>query len=247
LLEQDLEPGVLPAIGDFNSVVWILHLGLGEDILLYNSAGEEVKLRLVGLLQTSIFQSELLISESNFLKHFSNQSGYRYFLVQTPPENVEQLSAILESRLRNFGYDATSTTQKLAGYQAVENTYLSTFQTLGGLGLVLGTIGLGIILLRNVMERRGELATLRAFGFRRSTLSTMLLAENGFLLLIGLLIGALSALLAVAPHLMAPGVSVPWTSLLLTLALVFLIGILSSAAAAYLAMRIPLLPALKRE
>lgn len=247
LLEQDLEPGVIPAIGDFNSVVWILHLGLGEDILLHNSAGEEVKLRLVGLLQTSIFQSELLISESNFLKHFSNQSGYRYFLAQTPPENVEHLSAILESRLRNFGYDATSTTQKLAGYQAVENTYLSTFQTLGGLGLVLGTIGLGIILLRNVMERRGELATLRAFGFRRSTLSTMLLAENGFLLLIGLLIGALSALLAVAPHLMVPGVSVPWTSLLLTLALVFLIGILSSAAAACLAMRTPLLPALKRE
>ncbi|MCZ6634912.1 MAG: FtsX-like permease family protein, partial [bacterium] len=70
LLKQDLEPDVIPAFGDFNSVRWILHKQLGDDIVLQNEAGQAVKLRLVGLLQNSIFQSELLISESNFLTHF---------------------------------------------------------------------------------------------------------------------------------------------------------------------------------
>ena len=255
LLEDELEPGVIPAIGDYNSAQWILHLGLGDELSIQNESGERLKLRLVGVLQRSIFQSELLISEANFKKHFPNQSGYAYFLIQTPSasnpavfsESTEHIGHTLERTLEDYGLDVTSTTEKLASYRVVENTYLSTFQTLGGLGLLLGTLGLGIVLLRNVIERSGELATLRAFGFRRNTLSLMLLAENGFLLLIGILIGTVSALIAVAPHLTTPGAQVPWFSLVMTLISVFLVGMAASAIAVSLALHRPLLPALKHD
>jgi hypothetical protein len=248
LLEGEIEPGVIPAIGDYNSVLWILHLGLGKDLSIQDGLGQELKLRLVGLLQSSLFQSELLISEANFIKHFPNQSGYSYFLIKTPggvaPEKIAQT---LESTLSDYGFDTTLTAEKLANYQAVENTYLSTFQMLGGLGLLLGTLGLGIVLFRNVIERRGELATLRAFGFRRSTLVTMLLAENGFTLVIGMLIGSLSALVAVGPHLMSVSTQVPWFSLSITLIAVLFVGMIASAAAVSAVLRTPLLPALKAE
>jgi ABC-type antimicrobial peptide transport system permease subunit len=255
LLQDELEPGVIPAIGDYNSAQWILHLGLGDDLSIQNESGGQLKLRLVGVLQSSIFQSELLISEANFKKHFPGQSGYAYFLIQTPSiadsaafsESTEHIGHTLERALDDYGLDVASTTEKLASYRAVENTYLSTFQTLGGLGLLLGTLGLGIVLLRNVIERSGELATLRAFGFRRAILSLMLLWENGFLLLIGILIGTVSALIAVAPHLTTPGVQVPWSSLMMTLVSVFLVGIIASAIAVYFALRRPLLPALKHD
>ena len=243
-LESELEPGVIPAIGDYNSVLWILHLGLGKDLIIEDEFGKQLKLRLVGLLQSSIFQSEILISEANFTKHFPSRSGYGYFLIQSPSPGAGDLKQILESTLSDYGFDATSTAEKLANYQAVENTYLSTFQTLGGLGLLLGTLGLAILLLRNIIERRGELATLRAFGFRRATLSLMLLVENGFLLVIGMLIGSVSALIAVVPHL---GTQIPRFSLSMTLILVFLVGIISSIVAVSFALRIPLLPALKAD
>ncbi len=254
LLEDELEPGIIPAIGDYNSAQWILHLGLGDELSIQDESGERLRLRLVGVLQRSIFQSELLISEANFKKHFPSQSGYAYFLIQTPSapnpgtfsESAERIGHTLESALEDYGLDVTSTTEKLASYRAVENTYLSTFQTLGGLGLLLGTLGLGIVLLRNVIERSGELATLRAFGFRRATLSLMLLSENGFLLLTGILIGTVSALIAVTPHLTTPGAQVPWLSLMMTLVSVFLVGMIASAIAVYFALRRPLLPALKR-
>ena len=74
-----------------------------------------------------------------------------------------------------------STADNLAAFHRVENTYLSTFQALGGLGLLLGTLGLGAVLLRNVMERRKELALLRAVGYRPEHLRTMVIAENAFL------------------------------------------------------------------
>ena len=245
LLSGDLGADVIPAIGDYNSAMWILHKQLGDDIVLQNELGGTVKLRLVGLLKTSIFQSELLISEDNFLRYFPDQSGYGAFLIET--QRPVQLTALVESRLKDVGLDAVSTVQKLAHFQEVENTYLSTFQTLGGLGLLLGTLGLGIVLLRNVIERRGELAVLRAFGFRRSVLSRMLLAENGFLMLVGLAVGSVSALIAVAPHVMSYGALIPWGSLALTLLIIYGAGLIASAIAVFFALRAPLLPALKQE
>jgi ABC-type antimicrobial peptide transport system permease subunit len=247
LLEQKIAPDIIPAFGDYNSVLWILHLGLGKDLVMQDELGNTIKLRLLGLLQSSIFQSEILISETNFLKHFPSQSGYSYFLIETPPTNAAATAQILESALSDYGFDVTSTTEKLADYQAVENTYLSVFQMLGGLGLLLGTLGLGIILIRNVIERRGELATLRAFGFRRSTLAKMLVGENSFLIIYGILIGSFSALVAVLPHLLGGHTQTPWLSLIFTLALVFVVGLIASLVAVSTALRIPLLPALKAE
>ncbi|MBT5831001.1 MAG: ABC transporter permease, partial [Candidatus Latescibacteria bacterium] len=243
LLAQDLGPNVIPTFGDVNSVMWILHKSLGDDIVLQNGAGEDVTLRLVGLLNTSIFQSDVLISEANFLKHFPSQGGYGYFLAET--DQPDAFTALLEKQLADVGLDAMSTGQKLAHFRTVENTYLSTFQTLGGLGLLLGTFGLGIVILRNVIERQGELAALRAFGFRRKSLSHMLLIENGFLILMGLAIGTVSALVTAAPHLL--GYAVPWQSLGLTLLMILEVGLIVGTVAVYFALRMPLLSALKRE
>jgi len=247
LLENEIAPDVVPAFGDYNSVQWILHLGLGKDLVMRNDRGEKIKLRFVGLFERSIFQSEALISEANFLKHFPETSGYAYFLIETPAQQHEAVAQTLEQNLRDYGFDAVSTATLLKNFQAVENTYLSVFQTLGGLGLLLGTLGLGIVLIRNVIERRGELALLRALGFRRATLMQMLLLENSFLILVGILIGSVAALVAVAPHLASRSAQVPWLSLGATLLAVLLVGLLASGIAVIAATRIALLPALKAE
>lgn len=247
LLEEDLGPGIIPAFGDANSVLWILHLGLGEHFELQNEKGETIKLRLVGLLATSIFQSELLISETNFLQHFPSRTGYQFFLIESRFGEGTEVATLLERNLGRYGLDATSTIEVMAGYLAVENTYLSTFQTLGGLGLLLGTLGLGVVLVRNVLERKGELATLRAFGFQQSKLVWIVVAENGFLLILGLMLGTLAALIAAAPHLASGSSPFPWLSLTATLVAVFLIGMLAGAAAVWVVLRTPLLPALRTE
>jgi putative ABC transport system permease protein len=247
LLQQNFEPGVVPAFGDYNSVLWILHLGLNKDLVINDSSGKPLRLRFVGLLKGSIFQSEILISEKNFLRYFPNESGYSYFLIDAPPDQAQRISTELEDAFADYGFDAKSTGEIIKNYHAVENTYLSTFQTLGGLGLLLGTTGLGIILVRNVIERRGELATMRAFGYQRKFLALMVLAENAFLLCIGILTGALTALITVAPHLFQDYAGIQWTSLLLTLILVVVVGLASSIAAVSVILRVPLLPALKAE
>ena len=238
---------IIPAIGDYNSVRWILHKKLGEDITLINDDGKPVRLRLVALLNSSLLQSELLISEENFVKHFPTRGGSSYFLIEADAAERMQVLEKLESGLDVYGFDAVFTEEKLAAYHAVENTYLSTFQTLGALGLLLGTLGLGIILIRNVIERRRELATMRALGFGRRKLGWFVLIENGFLLTVGIGAGCIAAMISILPHLLKQSPDVPWASLVYTLLLVFAVGMTASVAAILSTLRIPLLPALKSE
>jgi len=159
------------------------------------------------------------------------------------------VSGVLEEALGEYGFDAVLVADRIAGFRAVQNTYLSTFLMLGGLGLLMGTVGLGIVVARNILERRGELAAMRAFGFTRGWLGRMILTENLVLLGAGILSGSLSALAAVAPRLASSvgGGAAPWLAIAVMLGLVFCAGLVASLAAVRGALRAPLLPALKEE
>ena len=173
LLTAPADDGTIPAIGDANTVTWMLHLGLGATITVQDERGRPVKLRMVGMLSGSVLQGGLIIAEREFVQLWPSIGGYSFFLIDTPLEKSRPLEQALERDLGDYGFDATSTTGKLADYMAVENTYLSTFQTLGGLGPHARHRRSGArSCLRNVWERRRrELALLQAVGFRRGTLA----------------------------------------------------------------------------
>jgi putative ABC transport system permease protein len=247
LLKANLGEGVVPVAADANSLTYVLHLKLGDELTVGASDGAPARLRVVAALADSAFQGELLMSEANFKNLFPDQEGYRFFLIDGAPEKSSEIAAALEDKLSDFGFDAIGTEEKLAGFHRVENTYLSTFQTLGGLGLLLGTLGLATVLLRNVLERRRELALMRAVGYRSSHLSLMVIAENALLLGCGLLTGILCAMLAIIPALVARGGRLSAVSLGLLLLAVLLTGLAASLVAVRAAVRSPLLAALRTE
>jgi ABC-type antimicrobial peptide transport system permease subunit len=148
--------------------------------------------------------------------------------------------------LRANGLVVTPTRERVASYQAVIGAYLSTFQLLGGLGLLLGVLGLAVVILRGVWERLGELALLRAVGYRTRALQFLVLVENALLLVIGLASGVLAALISVAPH-VASGAAVPWGRLAAMLGLVLAVGFVVASAATAGILRVPVIPALRRE
>jgi ABC-type antimicrobial peptide transport system permease subunit len=112
---------------------------------------------------------------------------------------------------------------------------------------MLGTLGLGAVVLRGVLERRAELALLTAVGYRPAALAWLVLAETGYLLIMGLATGSVSAMLAVMPHLLRHAGEVPILSLATTLLLVLAVGLMSSVGAVLATLRTPLLPALRSE
>jgi hypothetical protein len=246
LLQREFPDGAIPVIADVNSLTYVLHLKVGDDLLVDHGA-QPLRLRIVGALSDSIFQSELLMSDKNFVRLFPDEQGYRFFLLDTPAAKSSAVAATLEERLSDFGFDAQSTAGRLASFHRVENTYLSTFQLLGGLGLVLGTLGMAAVLLRNVFERRRELALLRAVGYNSSHFALMVISENVLMLCCGVGLGFVCALLAIAPVFFERGGRLPNVSLGLLLLAVLLSGALASLVATFAALRSPLLPALRAE
>jgi hypothetical protein len=242
LLEGKLAGGAIPAIADANSMTYVLHRKLGEEFEL-----DGVRFRIVAALQDSLFQGELIVSEANFLRLFPDTAGYRFFLVNAPPGKEEETTRVLEDGLSDYGFDVQSAPARLAAFHRVENSYLETFRALGALGLLLGTVGLLAVVMRNVLERRRELALLRAVGYRPRHLAVMVLAENLFLLVVGLGTGAVCAAVAVAPAVSVRGGHLPVMSLGVLLGLVLAAGMLASLAATAVALRSGVLDALRSE
>jgi ABC-type antimicrobial peptide transport system permease subunit len=237
----------IPAVGDEASIEWSLHKKVGNTIDYIDGHGRPFKVRLVAALANSILQGNLIIDSAAFTRRFPDETGWRMFLIDASPENAAGVSAALTRSLRDRGLELTPAADRLNEFNAVQNTYLDTFQVLGGLGLLLGSAGLGVVVLRNVLERRAELAVLVAAGFRPRALRWLVLSEHAALECLGLLVGIVAALAAVLPSLLSLAAPVPYLSLAATLALVFVSGLLWTWGAARLALRGDLLPALRNE
>jgi hypothetical protein len=230
--------GTISAAVDVNTLQYVLHKKIGDVVEV-----GDARLKITQALHDTVFQSEIVISDADFQRAYPEEQGFRVFLIDAPPD----ADAPLEKALADYGLDVTSTAERIASFHRVENTYLNTFQALGALGLILGTAGLAAVLLRNILERRRELALLRATGFDIAHLSRMILAENIFLLSAGLLTGIVCACIAVLPTVLQRGGSLPWITILFLAAGVATVGIVTSWLAVRAAVRSPILNALRSE
>ena len=231
LLRLDLPGGAAPAlVGDSDTAMWGLQKKTGVDdgdTLTYrDDAGNEVGVRLVGRLpmRLSVFQGAILVSNEWFTRLFPSEEGFRVFLLDTPPGQEESVAGKLNAEFAKSGMDASSAVARLRRFYAVESTYLAMFLVLGGLGMILGSAALGIVVLRNLLERRREIALLRAVGFQNKALLRLFLLEYGFLLGTGVAIGGVASAIAMLPTVASAGSSVSLGTQGLILAGIALMG-----------------------
>jgi ABC-type lipoprotein release transport system permease subunit len=253
LLRRTFEDGAIATIADQTTLMYVLHLGVGDDFTFTpgDSGGLKssptVRLRIVGALADSFMQSELIIGEPAFVQLFPKHEGYRVWMIETAPDQKAAVTTHLEDRLSDYGLDVTDTHERWASYHQVENTYLATFQALGSLGLLLGTVGLGAVLARNVLERRREIGLLRAVGYSPADIRSMVLSEGMILVTSGLALGAGCAIVAIAPALRDRAQTLPLVSLGGLLVAVLVTGAIASLFAIRLTSATPVVEAIKSE
>jgi hypothetical protein len=78
-------------------------------------------------------------------------------------------------------------------------------------------------------------------------LARLVLLENSFLLLGGLATGVFAALVAVLPHLLSGGASIPWLALAGMLGVVLVAGLATGAVVVRAVVAAPLLAAIRDE
>jgi len=199
LLNKKFDNKTIPIIGDQASVMWALKKKIGDSIEVIDGNGNLRNLQIVALLENSTLQGNLIISENNFLEMYPNTGGYQTFLIDSNIEDKQKLSNDLTKAFELRGFDIIDSNVRLANYSTVQNTYISIFSVLGGLGVLLGTVGVGAIIARSVLERRNELSIMRAIGFNKKNIHTYVLYEHLYLVFIGIFIGLISSLVSVTP------------------------------------------------
>ena len=209
LLSEPLADGenVIPGIIDLNTATYALGgLKVGDRIAYEVDGGAKFEVELVAMLNNTLLQGSVVIDEQDFIEKYPDAGGYQYFLADVEPrEKLGDVAKLMTRMLEDRGMSVSSAADRMNEFNAVQNTYLSIFSTLGGLGILLGTVGLAVVVGRNVLERRGQLGLMQAFGFTRDRLGKMVLAEHWFLHVSGVLLGVAAALVAVLPKLSSRG------------------------------------------
>lgn len=237
----------IPVILDQNTALWSLKQGGSLDSLIeLELDGQRYFFRVVGLLSNSILQGKLIVSENNFERLFPKISGYRYFLIKSG-DNVasEKVAGILEDGWSDSGLDVTSSREILERLLSVQNTYISAFQALGALGLLLGTVGLIAVQMRSISERKKELALMQAIGFPRRRLVQLLSLESGILLVSGMLIGLACSAVALVPYVAEVGPRLSILHPIVMLGCILCCGLVAAAVASRMALRLPVIPCLR--
>ncbi len=223
-LNEPLAPGIIPAFADQTVITWGLRKKIGDTLLYTDESGKQLKVKIMGGLANSIFQGNILISAELFRQYFPSVGGSKVMLVKGDFAKRTGISERLEYLFQDYGMVATPASERLAEFNSVTNTYLSVFMMLGGLGIIIGTIGLGIVLLRNLEERKSETALYQGIGFTRSYIRKLIFTENLFILLSGIGIGLLAAFTGILPSFFSPAFQLPVSFILVIIILILLNG-----------------------
>ena len=186
-----------------------------------------------------------------------------YLIKTTLPFNDPELETIAQA-IQTFTNTNDQGYRRLAGdnfffasteivYSRVETTLEMTnritsfLQIYVSFGLAIGAVGMGVISVRNVAERKREIGMMRAIGFPRKQVMLSVLLELVVLGIIGLIIGIINGLLVSVgfANLQGNPVIIPWEQLGLYLSFIVFIAIGAGSIPAIVASRIPPAEALR--
>lgn len=221
-LKEAKSDSIIPAIADQTVIQWGLIKTLGDTINVVNEKGKVLRLILVAGLKPSVFQGNLLIDDSTFRYNFPSSDGTRIVLTKVTGNNGLEISSNLQKRLTDYGIEIGSTTQRLLNFYSVTNTYLTIFLFLGGLGILIGTIGFGLVMIRNIIERKDELSTYNAIGFQRHTIFKIIVVENMIITITGLIIGLVSSIIGILPSLLTQSYTLPGNTIFIILSAIII-------------------------
>jgi putative ABC transport system permease protein len=213
-------------IADQTVLEWGLKLKPGDTLMVRAENGQPLKIIIAAGLQSSVFQGYVLIGKDNFTRYYPSVSGSSLFLVDGNPDFADFYKRALNERLENYGVNIEKTTERLASFYEVTNTYLSVFGVFGALGMITGIAGLGFVLLRNYNHRRREFALMLATGYSFKRIRRIIFSEQILILAAGVFSGVISAIVATLPTIRSSP-DIPWLFLMIMVSAITATGIIA--------------------
>jgi ABC-type antimicrobial peptide transport system permease subunit len=233
-------------IADQTVLEWGLKIKTGDTLVMRAENGQLLNIIIAAGLQSSVFQGNVLIGMRNFTLFYPSVPGSQVMLVDGDRSLIDIYKNSIAERLENYGMDIEKTSDRLASFYQVTNTYLSVFGIFGALGMVIGIAGLGFVLIRNYNQRKHEFALLLATGFHIKQIRQMILSDQVLILFAGVSTGIISALAATSVSIQnSPGIL--WLFLIIMILAILATGIVALLLSVRSVTRTSLISSLKNE
>jgi ABC-type antimicrobial peptide transport system permease subunit len=173
--------------------------------------------------------------------------------IQSIAQAIEDFTNTNDEGYRSLAEDNFYVASATVLYSKIEQSLemiqrvVSFLQIYVTFGLVIGAVGMAVISVRNVSERKREIGMMRAIGFPRTQVMLSVLLELVVLGIIGLAIGVVNGVLISVGFANMQGATlvIPWSDLGVYLGLITLIAIAAGAIPGWFASRIPPAEALR--
>jgi putative ABC transport system permease protein len=212
--------------------------------------GKQTTLKVIGVLSdaTPQLMAGIWTSQRTLSRVFGNRVLPTTFLFALRPGVDEKATASkLESAFLANGLQADSVRKLLSDAVSASLTFDRLIIGFMGLGLIVGVAALGVITARAVVERRQQIGVLRAIGFQRRMVQASFLLESSFVALTSIVVGTTLGL-AVAYNVVSDSrrtpswanmaFTVPWLTLAIIFAVVYLVALATTFFPARRAARI---------
>ncbi|MFQ5908406.1 MAG: ABC transporter permease [Thermoplasmata archaeon] len=228
-----------------------LRLDVGDRITVANPLGEEVRATIIGIMDAGFVQGVFLQEEE--VERLTNAPGPTLFYVQVAEgEDSTELAKAMQAELVDHAFIGIVIRDLVEESLEVTLNVMQLIQAFLALGLAVGISGLGVLAVRNVVERRATIGTLRALGFRKDMILKAFLLELSFVAVLGIFLGlvlgiALTYNLFLTLSFFGEAEFViPWPNLTLILGLAFVASLLATLSPSRRASRLPPAEALRQ-
>jgi putative ABC transport system permease protein len=224
---------------------------VGDTLTLRNALGEEVEVTVIGILD-SRFVPGVFVSAAKAEEFAGIAKPTLFYFKASGGEDPQELGKMLEREFVDLGLRVTVIMDEVEESLEVTLNVMQLIQAFLALGLAVGISGLGVLAVRNVVERRSMIGTLRALGFRKEMILKTFLLELSFVAVLGILLGlvlgiALSYTLFTSMDIFRDAeFIVPWSNLLFILVLSFVASVLATLSPSLRASKMPPAEALRQ-
>ena len=173
--------------------------------------------------------------------------------IQSIAQAIEDFTNTNDEGYRSLAEDNFYVASTTVLYAEVESSLemvqrvVSFLQIYVTFGLVIGAVGMAVISIRNVSERKREIGMMRAIGFPRTQVMLSVLLELVVLGLIGLVIGTVNGLIISIgfANMQGSTLVIPWNDIAVYIGFITAIAIAAGAVPGWFASRIPPAEALR--
>jgi putative ABC transport system permease protein len=206
-------------------------------------------IRIGGIYQANSVVGSYVVSDHYFLAHFGSNWNPAGLLVDTSGSAAVE-NAVTRALASYPTVQVQTRSQYLQAASATVNEIVGLVYALLGLAVIIALIGIVNTLMLSVFERTREIGLLRAVGMRQRQVRSMVRCEAVILAVFGAITGIVIGTgmgVALVSSLQREGVTlvaVPWSSLVVFLALSMLLGLVAATWPARKAARLDVLSAI---